>query len=208
MNILLADSNRDLLQCYEKLLGLDGHTVTTAFDGTQVAALLEPGKYDIAILEQRLPRMALDRLLQDLERARIPVIVLTEGPVTVKTLLETPLPNAYLIFPFLPEDLKRTIREVTEKARSTEILRRGGVAVDVGAFRIEGTAVRLTNGEINLLRELSAPRRTAGKRTRVMIQALNEKLKSTGKNTEKNAEKTAQIIYEMEKGYRLVNENE
>ena len=208
MNILLADSNRDLLQCYQKLLAMDGHTVTTAFDGAQVTALLEPEKYDVAILEQRLPRMALDRLLQDLERDRIPVIVLTEGPVTVKTLLENPLPNAYLIFPFLPEDLKRMIREVTEKARSAEILRRGGVAVDVGGFRIDGTAVRLTNGEINLLRELSVPRRTAGKRTRVMIRALNEKLKSTGKNTEKNAEKTAQIIYEMEKGYRLVNENE
>ena len=96
------------------------------------------------------------------------------------------------------------IREVTEKARSTETLRRGGVAVDVGGFRIDGTAVRLTNGEINLLRELSAPRRTAGKRTRVMIQALNEKLKSAGKN----GEKTARIIYEMEKGYRLVNGND
>ena len=204
MNILLADSNRDLLQCYQKLLAMDGHTVTTAFDGAQVTALLEPEKYDVAILEQRLPRMALDRLLRDLERNRIPVIVLTEGPVTVKTLLGTPLPNAYLIFPFLPEDLKRMIREVTEKARSAEILRRGGVAVDVGAFRIDGTAVRLTNGEINLLRELSVPRRTAGKRTRVMIRALNEKLKSAGKN----AGKTARIVYEMEKGYRLVNENE
>ena len=49
MNILLADSNRDLLQSYQKLLTLDGHTVTTAFDGAQAAALLEPGKYDIAI---------------------------------------------------------------------------------------------------------------------------------------------------------------
>ena len=104
------------------------------------------------------------------------------------------------------------IREVTEKARSAEILRRGGVAVDVGGFRIDGTAVRLTNGEINLLRELSVPRRTAGKRTRVMIRALNEKLKSAGKNAGKsagkNAGKTARIVYEMEKGYRLVNENE
>ncbi len=204
MNILLADSNRDLLQCYEKLLAMDGHTVTTAFDGTQVAALLAPEKYDIAILEQRLPRMALDRLLQDLDRDRIPVIVLTEGPVTVKTLLGNTLPNAYLIFPFLPEDLKRMIREVTERSRSAETLHRGGVAVDVGGFRIDGTAVRLTNGEIKLRRALSAPRRTAGNRTRVMIQALNEKLKSTGKN----GEKTARIIYEMEKGYRLVNGND
>ncbi|MBR3106184.1 MAG: hypothetical protein IKH30_03245 [Clostridia bacterium] len=200
MSILLADSNRDLLQSYQKLLTLDGHTVTTAFDGAQAAALLEPGKYDIAILEQRLPRMALDRLLEDLERNRIPSIVLAEGAVTVKTLLESALPNAYLSFPFLPEDLRRVIREVTEKRRSAETLRRGGVEVDVSGFCIAGTGARLTNGEINLLRELSAPRRAAGKRTRVMIQALNEKLKNAGKQT--------RIIYELEKGYVLVNGNE
>ena len=200
MNILLADSNRDLLQCYQKLLAMDGHTVTTAFDGAQAATLLGPQKYDVAILEQRLPRMAPDHLLQALNRERIPAVVLAEGSLTVKTLLGSPLPNAYLTFPFLPEDLSRTIREVTEKARSAEILRRGGVAVDVGGFCIAGTAAHLTNGEINLLRELSAPRRAAGKRTRVMIQALNEKLKNVGN--------PSRIVYEMEKGYRLVNGNE
>ena len=89
---------------------------------------------------------------------------------------------------------------MTEKRRSAETLRRGGVEVDVSGFCIAGTGARLTNGEINLLRELSAPRRAAGKRTRVMIQALNEKLKNAGKQT--------RIIYELEKGYRLVNGNE
>lgn len=204
MNILLADSNRDLLQCYQKLLTMDGHTVTTAFDGTQAVSLIGPGKYDIAILEQRLPRIEPDRLLQALNRDRIPVIVLADRPVTVKTLLGNPLPNAYLSFPFLPEDLRRMIREVTEKTRSAETLCRGGIEVDVSGFRIAETGAPLTNGEINLLRELSAPRRAAGKRTRIVIRALNEKLKNAGKN----AEKTARITYELEKGYRLVNGNE
>ena len=49
MDILLADSNRDLLQCYQKLLMMNGHSVTTVFDGTQVLSLLAPEKYDIAI---------------------------------------------------------------------------------------------------------------------------------------------------------------
>ena len=57
MNVLLADSNRDLLQSYQKLLTMDGHTVTTAFDGTQAVSLLSQQKYDIAILEERLPRI-------------------------------------------------------------------------------------------------------------------------------------------------------
>lgn len=197
MNILLADSNRDLLQCYQKLLTMDGHTVTTAFDGAQAVSLLGPGKFDMAILEEDLPRIELEQLLPVLNRDHIPVIVLANRTVTVKTLLGSTLPNAYLSLPFLPADLKQLMGEVAEKTRSAETLSCRGVDVDVSGFCFTGTATRLTNGEINLLRDLENPLRAAGKRTRVMIQALNEKLKGIGK--------PARIIYEMEKGYRLVN---
>ena len=165
MNILLADSNRDLLQCYQKLLTMDGHTVTTAFDGAQVVSLLGPETFDMAILEEDLPRIELDQLLQALIKDHIPVIVLADGIVTVKTLLGSTLPNAYLSFPFLPADLKQIMQEVAEKTHSTETLNCCGVDVDVSGFCFTGTATRLTNGEIDLLRELKKPRRAAGKRT-------------------------------------------
>ena len=197
MNILLADSNRDLLQCYQKLLTMDGHTVTTAFDGAQTVSLLGPEKYDIAILEDSLPRIDLDQLLQALNRQHIPVIVLATDAVGVKTLLGPTLPNAYLSFPFLPADLKQLIQAVTDKTRSPETVSCCGVEVDIAGFCFTGTATRLTNGEIDLMKALCQPLQAAGKRTRVMIQALNEKMKTLGK--------PARIIYEMEKGYRLVN---
>ncbi len=197
MNILLADSDRDLLQCYRKLLTMDGHTVTTAFDGAQTVSLLGPGKFDIAILEEDLPRIDRDQLVQALNKRRIPVILLATGPVTVKTLLGPALPNAYLSFPFLPADLKQLIQAVTDKTRSPETVNCCGVEVDVAGFCFTGTATRLTNGEIDLMKALCQPLQAAGKRTRVMIQALNEKMKTL--------EKPARIIYEMEKGYRLVN---
>ena len=197
MNILLADSNRDLLQCYQKLLMMDGHSVTTVFDGAQALSLLAPEKYDIAILEEDLPRVDLAQLLRALDKDRIPAIVLASGTITVKTLLGSSLPSAYLSFPFLPSDLIQLMEEVTEKARSAETLNCCGAEVDVSGFCFSGTATRLTNGEIDLLKELKQPRRAAGKRTRIMIQALNEKLKAIGK--------PARIVYETEKGYRLVN---
>ena len=197
MNILFADSNRDLLQCYQKLLTMDGHAVTTAFDGAQVISLLRRETFDIAIIEETLPRMELASLLQTLAEENVPVIVLADGNVTVKTLLLSQQPNAYLSFPFLPEDLTGLMQAIMEKTRSGETLSCCGVDVDVSGFCFSGAETPLTNGEIDLLRELRNPKRTAGKRTRVMIQALNEKLKSLGK--------PARIIYEMEKGYRLVN---
>ena len=170
-------------------LALAGHTlIAQVSQGTGFS--LPYLDYVTAQTQKTMPYGA-DTFAAYLNRDRIPAIVLAEGPVTAKTLLESALPNAYLSFPFLPEDLNRVLREVAEKTCSAETLRRGGVEVDVSGFCIAGTAVRLTNGEIDLLRELSAPRRTAGKRTRAMIQALNEKLKNAGK--------PARIIYEMEK---------
>ena len=197
MNVLLADSDRDLLQCYKKLLAMESHDVTTAFDGAQVFSLLKRKEFDIAIVEELLPRMEAGPLLQALRAERIPVIMLTSGSVNVKTLLLPEQPGAYLSFPFLPEDLTELIRNIMEKSRSGEILSCGGVDVDVSGFCFAGTGTRLTGGEIDLIRELRKPIRTAGKRTRVMIRALNEKLERLGKS--------ARIIYEMGKGYTLVN---
>ena len=200
MNILLADSNRDLLHSYQKLLTMEGHTVTAVFDGAQAVSQLGAGSFDIAILEERLPRIRNEQLLEFLAEKGIPVIVVTDGGVTVKGLLKSPLPNAYLPLPFLPDDLTKLLRAVMEKTRSTDVFSCCGVEVDIARFCFAGTATRLTNAEIDLLRELEKPRKTASKRTRIIIQALSEKLKSIGKQT--------RIIYEIEKGYRLVNEND
>lgn len=199
MDVLLADSDRDFLQAYQTLLSLDGHRVTTAFDGTQVVSLLGQRKYDFCILEENLPRIENEQIIQLLKGEGIPVIVLTDGGVTVKALLKPTLPNAYLSFPFLPADLTRLMEAVEEKTREKGTLRLGGVEVDVPGFCLSDSETQLTNGEIDLLAALEKPRIEAGKRTRVMIQALNEKLKRAGKQ--------ARIIYEMEKGYRLVSEN-
>ena len=199
MDILLADSDRDFLQCYQKLLTLDGHSVTAAFDGAQAVSLLGAHKYDVCILEESLPRIGNEEILRFLKTEGIPVIVLTEGGVTVKMLLKPLLPNDYLPFPFLPADLTRLIQQVTEKTRAGSTVSIEDVDIDVSGFCLSGTQTMLTNGEIDLLAALKSPVKAAGKRTRITVQALNEKLKRAGKRT--------RIVYETEKGYRLVSEN-
>ena len=199
MKILLADSDRDFLQSYQKLLTMDGHEVTTAFDGAQAVSLLGTEAFGFAVLEEHLPRIENEQLLQFLEKNRIPSIVLTDSSVTVKRLLNPVLPHAYLAFPFLPDDLTGMIEAVAEKTHATESLFRCGVEVDVARFCFSGTPTRLTNDEIDLFDALQEPLKAAGKRTRILIQALNEKLRRIGSGT--------RVLYEIEKGYRLVNEN-
>ena len=200
MRILLANSDRDLLQCYQKLLTMENHSVLTAFDGAQAVSMLRTHPFDLAVLQETLPRLEYEQILPTLKQNGIPVIVLTERRATVKALLKKELPNAYLPFPFLPEDLTELIRAVAKKAHSDERFSRCGVEVNVNRFCLSGAETGLTNGEIDLLRDLENPVKSSGRKTRIMVQALNEKLHQTGKH--------ARIIYEIEKGYRLVSEDE
>ncbi len=193
MNILLADSDRDLLQCYERLLTMNGHQVTTAFDGTQVVQLMAQGPYDLAILEENLPRVRQDRLLGLLREEHVPVIVLLNQRVTANHLLRTPLPGDYLSMPFLPEDLTALMDDVTAKAKATQPRSFCGLQVDVSAFRVAGEDIPLTAREINLLSALEEEKLVGGKHDRTIIQALNQKLRASG----------LEIKYNIEKGYRL-----
>ncbi|MBR4211967.1 MAG: hypothetical protein IKR84_06240, partial [Oscillibacter sp.] len=66
MRLLLADSDRDMLSAYRRLLQLSGHTAATAFDGVQVLQLLDAASFDLAIVNERLPRIAHERILDGL----------------------------------------------------------------------------------------------------------------------------------------------
>ena len=200
MKILLADSDRDLLHSYEKLLSMEGHEVTTAFDGAQAATLLAAGPYDLAILERALPRVGHGQLIGLLRREGVPAIVLLEGRAGVGQLLSDSLPEAYLALPFLPGDLTALIDSVTAKRASGRVFACGDAAVDAARFRFEGTDTRLTAGEIDLLSALAGQETVQGKRARTLIHAVNEKLKRLGRAT--------RIEYELRKGYKLVNQHE
>ena len=200
MNVLLAHSERDFLQSYQKLLIMEGCGVTTAFDGAQAAAMLERSDFQMAVVEEDLPRIDHANLLKHLEDHGIPVIMLLNRQATIQDFMEKELPNAYLTFPFLPEDLFELIREVSRKTNSEDSFRWDEAEVDVPGFCFAGTDIRLTNGEINLMKNWTDGKQNVGKRTRTMIQALNEKLSRIGRK--------ARIEYETGKGYRLVSNHE
>ena len=200
MNVLLAHSERDFLQSYQKLLIMEGCGVTTAFDGAQAAAMLERSDFQMAVVEEDLPRIDHANLLKHLEDHGIPVILLLNRQATIQDFMEKELPNAYLTFPFLPEDLLGLIGEVNRKTNSEDSFRWDEAEVDVPGFCFAGTDIRLTNGEINLMKNWTDGKQSVGKRTRTMIQALNEKLSRIGRK--------ARIEYETGKGYRLVSNHE
>ena len=116
MRILLADSDRDMLSVYRRLMEMAGHTAETAFDGIQVLKLLGAAPFDLAVINERLPRIAHERILSALRNQGTPALVLLDRPLHVSRLCGEELANAYLTFPFFPAELSALALDVTRKA--------------------------------------------------------------------------------------------
>ena len=198
MRILLADPNRDLLSSYQALLEKNGHTVRIAFDGARVLTLLGESAFDFAIVNERLPRIRHDRVIRNLHDAEIPILVLLDRPLTRKILLRRELANAYLSFPFSPEELFAVMEDVRKKAAETLDV----MGVSVSGFRFTGTDIRLTAGEVDVLHRLSKGERLTGGGYGVWVYSLNWKL-------ERLPEKQrVQIAYTARNGYGLARGGE
>ena len=198
MKILFAAPERDLLECYKILLEEDFGETVTAFDGTQAASLLSTENFDIVVLDRDIPRIDHKKLTQLAHKNNSPVIVLTDEPVSAAQLTEDVIPNAYLSYPFNPEEMEDKIRDMIDKATSDEKLTVGDTEIEVSGFRIKD-GPRLTSTEINVLQSL----KNGGSVTTedgAYISALNAKFTQTGTKT--------RIKYKEKKGFELVTEDE
>lgn len=198
MRILLAAPDRDLLECYRSILQADFGETVTAFDGTQVLLLLNTEEFDLIILDCTLPRIPFKQLLTQIHRTGIPVIALTDEPVSSRLLTEEPGPNTWLPLPFTPECLSHVIRDTLEKAASDERWRIGGLTVNVSGFRFE-EGPGLSSGELDVLRALlhgEAVSTDGG----ACISSLNTKLSELNNRI--------RITYRSKKGFELVTSDE
>ncbi|MBQ9461363.1 MAG: response regulator transcription factor [Clostridia bacterium] len=196
MKILIAEQDRDFSSAFSTLLGMEQHTVTTVYDGTQVITRLETNHtFDIAVVDEALPRINADKLLKPLFDRNIPVIVLTSEKLTASRLMDTALANAYLTLPFLPSDLTGTIERVMKRKNSTDILRFEDVYIKLSEYMLCGS-IPLTDGEIELFADLISHKQVSGKHMEAYISALNSKLEKLNKNI--------RIKYLIDEGYRMV----
>ena len=198
MRILFAAPDRDLLECYKKILETDFWETVTAFDGTQVISLLSGERFDILLLDGDIPRIGCPQCIAQAQKTGTPVIVLTDGPVGVARLTQEVLPNAYLRYPFTPDQVRWCLRDTLGKAASAEKPDFCGVGIDVSGFRIVG-GPRLTAGEIDVLRALIRTG-TADAGAGRYTDALNEKFARIGAK--------ARIRYRPKKGFEAVTEDE
>ncbi|MBQ9544817.1 MAG: response regulator transcription factor [Clostridia bacterium] len=198
MKLLFAAPDRDLLDCFKRLLEPDFSETVTAFDGTQVISLLSAEKFDLVILDRELPRVGREKIFTQIRELNVPVIELICSPAGMRRLTDACLPDRYLSYPFSAEQLKEAVRDVIKKASSDERFGVGGLVIDVGRFRIEN-GPRLTSGEIDVLKTLSEGV-TVPADAGAYIGALNAKFARTGSNL--------RIKYRTGKGFEAVTQDE
>ena len=201
MRVLLADPDRDMLFAYRRLMELAGHAAKTAFDGAQVLDILETASFDLAVVSERLPRIAHERVMRSLIGKGVPAVVLLDAPVSVKRLCRKELANAYLSHPFSPAELFALAADALDKANAGKEAVCMGLRVDVRGFRFSGTDIRLTAGEMDALMQLAGQGTPLPFEKRVYAHSLNRKL-------EKLDSPRMRVEYLENQGYRLVNWNE
>ena len=199
MVILLADPDRDFLGSFKAWGEGAGDRVDTVFDGVQAATAALSGQYDAAVIGEGLPRMSLPELLLRLKQAQLPTVLLKRKPLRSKDLLSPQLPEGVLPFPFFPSELQELCRRVEENRRLGGEIRFGDVRIDRSAFQLCGV-IPVTAGEILLFESLLKGEFPGGHLMELYADSLNHKLKHAGKSV--------RIIYKLQEGYRLVNENE
>ena len=108
MHILLAAPDRNFLECYQQILAPSFGEVVTAFDGTQILALLQEERFDLVLLDSDVPRVDRRILVRRIREKKIPLIEMTAGDGREGEAQ----PDACLSHPFTPEEICGAVKEL------------------------------------------------------------------------------------------------
>ncbi|MBO4423159.1 MAG: hypothetical protein J5879_06955 [Clostridia bacterium] len=192
MNVLLAFTDRDLLQCYKELFEARGDETDVAFDGAMAFDLSKKKKYDVVVSDPDISRIDKNVFYKLLSAEDVPVIELTKTHVDKKQLLRDTLPESHLAYPFSPDELFRRVDEVVK--RKKERVRLDGL--DIDGFMVNGK-IKATNEELKLI---CGSDTVNGKYAFIYASSLNKKFEIN--------RMPFRIKYLNNEGYRLVKADE
>ncbi|MAG58849.1 MAG: hypothetical protein CMJ83_21380 [Planctomycetes bacterium] len=116
--ILLIDDDREILETYEVILGLDDHIVRSCDRGKKALEILQDDTFDVILCDIRLPDLPGPAFLQHLQQTQPELarrVIFATGDVVndqTRAFLAS-IPNPALLKPFQVEDLQRAIAKIT-----------------------------------------------------------------------------------------------
>ena len=161
--ILVVDDEPKIVALARDYLEHAGFTVLTAVDGRSAVETIHRRHPDLVVLDLGLPQLdGLDVTREIRRSSSLPIVMLTARDDELDKLLGLELgADDYLTKPFSPRELVARVKAVLRRTESagtpSEVLRSGGLTIDVPRHRVEvdGRIVELTPTEFELLLALA-----------------------------------------------------
>lgn len=156
-HILIVDDDREIRDLLSRLLKKHGYRTSTAEDGRSMQALLEHGRFDLAVLDLMLPGedgLSLCRRLR--AESELPIIMLTAlGEETDRIVGLEVGADDYLPKPFNPRELlarvKAVLRRTGRAPRVSETAQARALSFEGWSLDIARRELRAPNGELVML---------------------------------------------------------
>lgn len=164
-HLLVVDDDDRIRALLKEYLARSGFRVTTAPDAERARKLIQTLDFDLAVLDVMMPGedgLSLSRWIRS--RGLTPVLILTaRGDADDRIAGLTTGADDYLQKPFEPQELLLRIEAILRRAQSAPTASRAPISLgryrfdpDRGELMEGDRPVRLTEGEVWLLRRLSA----------------------------------------------------
>jgi len=161
--ILVVDDEPRIVELARDYLEHAGFRVITANDGRAALDVARHHRPDLIVLDLGLPGLDGLDVTRELRRdGSIPIVMVTARDDELDKLLGLELgADDYLTKPFSPRELVARVKAVLRRTESagtpSEVLRSGGLTIDVPRHRVEvdGRIVELTPTEFELLLALA-----------------------------------------------------
>lgn len=120
-NILVVEDDTNILFFLERMLSNQGYQITGVSSGEAALPLIQPGKFDLAILDLNLGQgiSGMDVLARFRSDSADTIIILLTGNGTLETAIESLRQGAhdYLLKPAMADEIRESVRAGLEKRR-------------------------------------------------------------------------------------------
>jgi two-component system, OmpR family, response regulator CpxR len=161
MRLLIVDDDVELCSLLKEFLERENFDVDCVHNGQAALEAVQPGAYDLVILDVMLPGLDGFEILKRLRSTnRVPVIMLTARGEDVDRIVGLELgADDYLPKPFNPRELIARVKAIlrrTEAKAGRARVEVNGIALDPGTREVtcDGNPVELTTLEFDILEQL------------------------------------------------------
>jgi DNA-binding response OmpR family regulator len=158
MKILIAEDELPLANTLKRNFMEEGYQAVIALDGEEAISILEHDKFDVIILDWRMPKLTGIDVLRKLESSgnKTPVILLTAlSRISNKVEALDLGADDYLTKPFSFEELLARIKAVVRRSKNvSDSLTFNGITINLVTRKVKTTnqsEIRLTDKEYELL---------------------------------------------------------